>query len=139
MCATGDSARLKGLQWWMISRPPSRLGATMPIGGWIISCKVTYVLSNSRFSNLFLLGSVSTSLGESIGAVATPDGAFSPISSTFGGPPTGIPSSKMHRPHWGHLPWLANHWELDQGIPLKFLPSPSEPLHLERTSSTISH
>ena len=93
MCITGDFAWLKGLQRWIISRAPSGSGATTPVGGWILSCGVTYVLSNSQSGSLFMLGSVSISLDGS-GATVTPNVAFSPISLTFGGPLIGIPSSR---------------------------------------------
>ena len=72
----------------------SRLGTTMPVEGWILSCGGTYVLSTSWSCNLFLLSSVYAGLGGSIEAAATPDRAFSPILSTFGGLQTGIPSSR---------------------------------------------
>ena len=61
--------------------------------GGILSYGGTYMLNSSRSYIIFLLASVSTGLGRSIGAAVTYDRAFCPISSTFGGPPIEIPSS----------------------------------------------
>ena len=80
MCEIEDSAWLKGLQRWIIFRAPSGLGATMPVGGWILSCRITYELSSSRSGSFFfLLALVYTGLDGSVGATTTPGGAFSSI------------------------------------------------------------
>ena len=76
MCVIEDSSWLKGLQWWMISKVPFGLGATMPIEGWILSCGGTYVLNSNRSGKLFLLGVVSASLGKRIGELLPLIGPF---------------------------------------------------------------
>ena len=99
---------------------PSSSGATMPVGGWILSCGGTYKLNNTRSGSLFLLGAVSTGLGRSIKAAANPDGGpHLQFRRHLKAPHLGAPPPKVHRPHWGHLPRPADHWRLDQGSPLK--------------------
>ena len=129
---------MKGLQRWMISRTPSKLGATMLAGGWILSCGGTYVLSSTCSGGLLLLNTVFAGLGGGIGATTTPEGDPSPISSTLECPPTGIPSSRGVLASLG-LPKLADRWGLDRGSPLRLLPNPSRSLHLAKTYLDASH
>ena len=93
MCVTKYSSWLRGLQQWTISSTSSRSRTTIFVEGLTLSSGETYVLTNTRSGNHFLLGPMPVDLGGGAGAITTPDRAPIPTSSTFGGLAAGTPSS----------------------------------------------
>ena len=93
MCATKDSLLLKGLQWSMVSRAASRIGATVSVEGRSYSYNRTYEPSISQSGSLGLRGPTFASLAENNDPTTISDGASPTTPTTLGDPPVRTPSS----------------------------------------------